>query len=129
MYDIKYVTKRNINIFICQIILKFIIEKIWIELSKLFNIIIKKKIKLRNLYYLYLYKNVKYILILQITILYYYCYTKTRCARRPSWTNKSDTEQKKVFTGLINTRGYYAHNKFYATNHSCRFGPFVLRHD
>ena len=70
MYDIKYVTKRNINIFICQIILKFIIEKIWIELSKLFNIIIKKKIKLRNLYYLYLYKNIKYILILQI-ILYY----------------------------------------------------------
>ena len=50
--------------------MKFIIEKIWIELSKLFNIIIKKKIKLRNLYYLYLYKNIKYILILQI-ILYY----------------------------------------------------------
>lgn len=39
-------------------------EKICIELSKLFNIIIKEKIKLRNLYYLYLYENIEYILIL-----------------------------------------------------------------
>lgn len=39
-------------------------EKICIELSKLFNIIIKEKIKLRNLYHLYLYENIEYILIL-----------------------------------------------------------------